>query len=586
MKRTDYCGRINKKYLYKEIVMCGWIRRRRDFGNLIFFQLRDKTGIIQLVIDPKRCSLETITAAEKLKNQDVIEVKGLVIKRTEENINTEMKTGEFEVLVSYITILNKSKLPPFEIEDRINVSENLRLKYRYLDLRRPFMSEIIDFRYSVLREIRNFLHNEEFVEVETPFLIKSTPEGARDFVVPSRLYQGRFYALPQSPQLFKQLLMVSGVDKYYQIARCFRDEDARADRQTDFTQLDMEMSFVDEEDIFSFTEKLLYHVFKETLNIEIKIPFERLNYDDVIELYGTDKPVRTGGMQLKNISSEFQKSEFKVFESTVNSGGTVKCFVLKNKADIISRKKIKEYEKIVKKHKAKGLAWVKNKSNKFEGGISKFILDKYETLKLKLNLEENDIVFFGAGERNMVNTSLGALRLFVINEFELRDEDQFDFFWVKEFPLFEKLEDGSYEAKHHLFSMPTEKSAEFIDKAPEKVYGKLYDLVCNGNEIASGSIRNHEAQTQKKIMKITGMSDEEINKKFGFFLEAFEYGAPPHGGIAPGIDRLIMVMKKLDNLKDVIAFPKTNNQLCLLTEAPSELSPQQLAQLGLKLDEK
>jgi len=585
VNRTHYCGNVNADHVGKEVELCGWVARVRDLGNLTFIQLRDKTGIVQIALNTEVSDKKIVEITKKLKSEYVINVKGKVIKRTNENINKDMKTGEIEVVAEEINILNESKLPPFHIDDNVTVSENLRLKYRYLDLRRPFMNNILTFRYNVIKSIREFLAYENFTEVETPFLIKSTPEGARDFVVPSRLHSGKFYALPQSPQLFKQLLMVSGVDKYFQIARCFRDEDARSDRQTDFTQLDMEMSFSDENMIFSTMEKLLYKVFKENIGIELSLPFDRMKYDEAMEKYGSDKPERRAGMELETLTEIFKNTSFKVFAQAIEKSGVIKAVVLKNKADQISRKTVDIYEQLVKKNGAAGLAWTKYINNEFEGGVSKFISDKKEELVGKLKIENNDIVFFGAGEKDIVNNYLGILRLHLIREWNLlnKEEKKFDMLWVTDFPLFEKNDNGGYDAKHHLFSMPTDDTLQYVDSAPEKVYGRLYDLVCNGNELASGSIRIHNPQLQRKVMRVVGLTDEEMDRKFGFLLEAFEYGAPPHGGIAPGIDRLIMVMKGLDNLKDVIAFPKTNTQLCLLTDAPDYLSEEQLVELGLKV---
>ncbi|MCK9223647.1 MAG: aspartate--tRNA ligase [Candidatus Muirbacterium halophilum] len=587
MKRTEYCGRINKDNIDEQVVLKGWVHRRRDLGNLIFIQLRDREGIIQLVFDPEKCSKEVMECAKLLRSEFVIEVLGKVIARTIENINPEMSTGEFEVLAENLEILNSSELIPFHIDDNVNVSENLRLKYRYLDLRRDFMKDTIWFRYKVLDCIRKFMGEKEFIEIETPFLIKSTPEGARDFVVPSRMHTGKFYALPQSPQLFKQLLMVAAFDKYFQIARCFRDEDARADRQTDFTQLDIEMSFVSQDEIFTLMEDLFKKVFKETMNIDIKTPFDRIDYDISMDKYGSDKPERRYNMFLNDITSLFEKSEFKVFKENIENGGVIKAIVLKGKSTDISRKKVGEYEEFVKKFKAKGLAFVKYENNSFSGGIAKFVEPIKQKFIEMLNLEDKDIVFFGSDSKKIVNNVLGNLRLKLIKEFDLiEDKSVFDFCWVTRFPLFEKDDNGNWIAMHHLFSMPTHDTVEFVDTDPGKVYGQLYDLVINGNEAASGSIRIHNAKLQKKIIGITGMSEKEMEQKFGFLLEAFKYGAPPHGGIAPGIDRLIMIMKGLDNIKDVIAFPKTNNQLCLLTGAPDFLSIEQLNEIGIKMEEK
>jgi len=584
MKRTHYCGELNIRNKGESVLLNGWVQRSRDLGNLYFIQLRDREGIVQLVIDPERCTEETMQLFSEIKREYVLEVKGEVVPRNE-NINPDMKTGEIEVLVDEMTILNKAKLPPFHIEDDLNISENLRLKYRYLDLRRPFMNKIMRTRYKLIDTIRNFMRGKGFIEIETPFLIKSTPEGARDFVVPSRMHQGKFYALPQSPQLFKQLLMVSGFDKYFQIARCFRDEDARADRQTDFTQLDLEMSFVEQDDVLSLTEELFKVLFKEMKGVDIRIPFDRLTYDQAMDTYGSDKPERRYGMTLTDLTEIFKDCGFKVFSSAAASGGVIRAIVLKGKAEETTRKKISQYEDIAKKNGAKGLAWLRYTEGEINGGISKFIKDKKDALREALSLEDGDVVFFGADEKEKACNALGAVRLHLIGEFELiEDPDSFDMVWITDYPLFEKDEEnGGYIAKHHLFSMPTPETIEYLEKEPEKVYGILYDLVINGSEIASGSIRVHDPELQKEIMKTIGMDDEEIDRKFGFLLDAFEYGAPPHGGIAPGIDRLLMIMERMDNLKDVIAFPKTNNQMCLLTGAPDELSAEQLEEIGISI---
>ncbi len=581
MNRSDYCGNINEKYTGKRVVLFGWVKRTRDLGNLVFIQLRDREGVVQLSVNTDTTPEDVMEKVRGLKSEYVIRAEGTVRERTEGNINPDMKTGKVEVVLEDLEILNRSELPPFHIEDDINVSENLRLKYRYLDLRRPFMTEVIRFRYRLIDRIRRFMGEKGFYEIETPFLIKSTPEGARDFIVPSRLHKGKFYALPQSPQLFKQLLMVSGFDKYFQIARCFRDEDARSDRQTDFTQLDLEMSFVEQADILKLTEELMKILFEEFSQVLLHTPFDRLTYDECVEKYGTDKPDRRADMHLNDISSLFRDSEFKVFRSALENDGVIKCIVLEGKAADISRKKVEEFEKTAKKHGAKGLAWAKYEGGDFSGGVAKFLKPVSQSLCDLLSLETGDVLFFGADTRKIVNSALGALRVHLIKEFELADKDRFDIFWVTRFPMFEKDDKGDYIAMHHLFSMPTEDTIDYLDTEPEKVYGQLFDLVINGNEIASGSIRVHDEKLQRKIIKITGMSDEEITRKFGFLMDAFRYGAPPHGGVAPGIDRLVMLMKGYDNLKDVIAFPKTNNQLCLLTGAPDFPDDDQMGELGL-----
>ncbi len=581
-KRTHSCGELTSKDIGKDVCLMGWVQYRRDHGGLIFIDLRDREGLTQVVFSPEH-NEKAHREAHVLRSEYVLAVKGKVRKRPEGMENPKLKTGEIEVVVYDWKLLNVSKTPPFLIEDRIDASENIRLKYRYLDLRRKKLSKNIILRHRVIQCIRRFLDSEGFLEIETPFLTKSTPEGARDFLVPSRLSQGNFFALPQSPQLFKQLLMISGFDKYYQIVKCFRDEDLRADRQPEFTQVDMEMSFVNEEDVIDVSEKMLCALFKEVLSIELTRPFERLSYDEAINKYGTDKPDTRFELLLQDITDIVKNSNFKVF----SQARMVKAINVPQ-GGVLSRKEIDDLTKYVMKFGAKGLAWVKVKENEWQSPIAKFLSDEEkDKIAKRLNLKPGDIVFFQAGEPSMVNTTLGNLRLKLAERFSLVNPSEYKFVWITDFPMFEwNAEEKRWNCCHHPFTSPKEEYLDILEKEPEKVKARAYDLVLNGHEIGGGSIRIHSSELQKRIFKILELSEEEIDEKFGFLVEALQYGAPPHGGIAFGLDRILMLMAQANSIREVIPFPKTQKGTCLLTGAPSPVSFEQLAELGLRIKKK
>ena len=575
-KRTHSCGELTAKDIGKDVCLMGWVQHRRDHGGLIFIDLRDKEGLTQVVFSPDHNELAH-KQAHVLRPEYVLAIKGKVRRRPEGMENPKLFTGEIEVVVYDWKLLNTSKTPPFLIEDRVEVSENIRLRYRYLDLRRSKLSKNIILRHKAVQSVRKFLNSKGFLEIETPFLTKSTPEGARDFLVPSRLSQGHFYALPQSPQLFKQLLMIAGFDRYYQIVKCFRDEDLRADRQPEFTQIDMEMSFVNEEDVMEISEEMICNLFKEVLSVEIKRPFKRLSYDEAISKYGTDKPDIRFDLFLEDITDIVKNSNFKVF----SQAKTVKAIKVPQ-GGVLSRKEIDDLTKFVMKFGAKGLAWIKIKENEWQSPIVKFLSEEEKAkISERLNLRPGDIVFFQAGDTSMVNTTLGNLRLKLAERFSL-NKDEYAFVWITDFPMFEwDPEERRWSCCHHPFTSPKPEFMDILEKEPEKVKARSYDLVLNGHEIGGGSIRIHSSELQKRIFKILQLSDEEINEKFGFLVEALQYGAPPHGGIAFGFDRILMLMAKAGSIRDVIPFPKTQKGACLLSGAPSSVSFEQLAELGL-----
>lgn len=581
-KRTHSCGQLSLANDGQEVCLMGWVQFRRDHGGLIFIDLRDREGLTQVVFAPE-VNAKALERAHVLRSEDVIAIKGLVRPRPKDMINPKLKTGEIEVVVKEFKILNTAKTPPFLIEDRSEVSENLRLKYRYLDLRRPFMTQNLIMRSKAALSVRNFLSEQGFLELETPMLTKSTPEGARDFLVPSRLNPGSFYALPQSPQLFKQLFMISGFDRYYQIVKCFRDEDLRADRQPEFTQIDIEMSFVEEEDVMNLAEGLICRLFKDVLGLEIKTPFPRMTYAKAIEDYGLDKPDVRFDLFLKDVTSIVSNSEFKLF----SSAEIVKALNLPGGATL-SRKEIDDLTEFVKIYGAKGLAWIKIKETEWQSPIAKFLSEEEKQgLTKVLNLKPGDIVFFQAGPKEIVNTALGSLRVKLAEMFNLIPEDQYAFTWVVDFPLLEwDEEEKRWVARHHPFTSPKEEDLELLDSAPEKALARAYDLVLNGNEIGGGSIRIHTSALQEKMFQVLGIDKEEAEEKFSFLLSALKYGAPPHGGIAFGFDRIIMLMSKAKSIRDVIAFPKTQKATCLLTDAPSKVSLRQLRELNLRIREK
>lgn len=582
LRRTNMCGNLRKEDNGKEVVLMGWVQRERNLGSLIFIDLRDTTGISQIVFDDT-LSKEQFKIAEKIRSEFVLAVKGKV--RIRQSINNEIPTGEVEVLVEEFKILDESETPPIYIKDNDNVSETMRLKYRYLDLRKPSMQEKLKLRAKTARLMRNFLDENNFIEIETPMLTKPTPEGARDYLVPSRVNPGEFYALPQSPQLMKQLLMVSGMDRYYQIVKCFRDEDLRANRQPEFTQVDIEMSFVDVEDVISINEKLLYDLFKEIKGIEIELPIKRMTYKEAMERFGVDKPDLRFGFELKDISNIVKDSGFKVFSQTVENGGSVRGINVKGYGDKFTRKNISSLEEYVKTYGAKGLAWIKITEDGITSPIAKFFTEEeMNNILEKMEGEKGDLLLFVADKKSVVYDSLGNLRNEVAKRLDLIDDNEMKLVWITEFPLFEyDEEENRYVAKHHPFTHPMDEDIDLLESNPEKVRAKAYDIVINGDEMGGGSIRINNSNLQKRMFSALGFSEEEAWDKFGFLLEAFKYGTPPHGGIAYGFDRLIMLLSNTSNIRDVIAFPKTQSATCLLTDAPTSVSQKQLEETHIKL---
>lgn len=584
MNRRTYCGLVTKDLVDHTVLLKGWVQKRRDLGGLIFVDLRDRSGIVQVVFNPE-ISEQALEIAEKIRNEYVIEVKGIVKKRDENTVNKKMATGEVEIIAEEVSIINKSKSLPIQIEDETDATEEIRLKYRYLDLRRKPMQETMILRHKITQAFRAFLNDQGFLEMETPMLTKSTPEGARDYLVPSRVHPGEFYALPQSPQLFKQLLMISGFEKYYQITRCFRDEDLRADRQPEFTQVDIETSFMSQEEIMTMTENMLKFVVSEVKGIEVETPFPRMTYEEAMERYGSDKPDTRFGMELVNISHIVKDSGFKVFQQAVQNGGKVSAINVKNHADQFSRKNIDQLAEFVAVYGAKGLAWMKVEDESLVGPIAKFFTEEeIDSMKQALNAENNDLLLFVADQPQIVADSLGALRLKLGKDLKLIDETKYNFLWVIDWPLFEyDDEEGRYYAAHHPFTMPQESDLERFEQEPANVKAQAYDVVLNGFELGGGSLRIYQKEIQDKMFKVLGFSDEEAKEQFGFLLEALEYGAPPHGGIALGLDRIVMLLAGKSNLRDTILFPKTASASDLLTEAPSQVSESQLKELSLKI---
>lgn len=584
-KRTTYCGLVTEEFLNEKVTLKGWVHNRRDLGGLIFVDLRDREGIVQIVFNPD-FSEEALQVAETVRSEYVVEVQGVVTKRDAETINPKIKTGQVEVQVSNIEIINKSETPPFSInEENVNVDENIRLKYRYLDLRRQELAQTFKMRHQTTRSIRQYLDNNGFFDIETPVLTKSTPEGARDYLVPSRVHEGEFYALPQSPQLFKQVLMISGFDKYYQIVKCFRDEDLRADRQPEFTQVDIEMSFVDQEDIIAMGEDMLRKVVKDVKGIDVSGPFPRMTYAEAMDRYGSDKPDTRFGMELINVSQLGKEMNFKVFKDTVDNNGEIKAIVAKDAADKYTRKDMDALTEFVNIYGAKGLAWVKVVDDGLSGPIARFFEDaNVETLKQLTEAKPGDLVMFVADKPNVVAQSLGALRIKLAKELGLIDESKLNFLWVTDWPLLEYDEDAKrYVAAHHPFTSPKREDIEKLDTEPENVQANAYDIVLNGYELGGGSIRIHDGELQQKMFEVLGFTNEQAQEQFGFLLDAFKYGAPPHGGIALGLDRLVMLLTNRTNLRDTIAFPKTASATCLLTDAPGEVSDKQLQELSLRI---
>ena len=583
MKRSMYAGRVREEHIGQELTLKGWVSRRRDLGGLIFIDLRDREGIMQLVINPETVNSEVMATAESLRSEYVIEVTGQVAAR--QQANDKIATGQVEMHVSSLTVLNTAKTTPFEIKDGIEANDDTRLRYRYLDLRRPEMLENLKLRAKVTHSIRNYLDELEFIDVETPFLSKSTPEGARDYLVPSRVNKGHFYALPQSPQITKQLLMNAGFDRYYQIVKCFRDEDLRADRQPEFTQVDIEMSFVDQEDVMQMGEEMLKKVVKEVKGVEINGAFPRMTYKEAMRRYGSDKPDTRFEMELIDVSQLGRDMDFKVFKDTVENDGEIKAIVAKGAAEQYTRKDMDALTEFVNIYGAKGLAWVKVVEDGLTGPIGRFFeTENVETLLTLTGAEAGDLVMFVADKPNVVAQSLGALRVKLAKELGLIDETKLNFLWVTDWPLLEYDEDAKrYVAAHHPFTSPKEADIAKLGTAPEEAEANAYDIVLNGYELGGGSIRIHDGELQEKMFEVLGFTKEQAQEQFGFLLDAFKYGAPPHGGIALGLDRLVMLLTNRTNLRDTIAFPKTASATCLLTNAPGEVSDKQLEELSLRI---
>ena len=579
MKRSMYAGRVRKEHVGQEVTLKGWVARRRDLGGLIFIDLRDREGIMQLVINPETVAAEVMSTAESLRSEYVLEVTGKVAAR--EQANDKLATGSVELHVESLTVLNTAKTTPFEIKDGIEVNDDTRLRYRYLDLRRPEMLENFKLRAKVTHSIRNYLDELEFLDVETPFLSKSTPEGARDYLVPSRVHQGHFYALPQSPQITKQLLMNAGFDRYYQIVKCFRDEDLRGDRQPEFTQVDLETSFLSDQEIQDITEGLIARVMKETKGIDVKLPFPRMKYDDAMALYGVDKPDTRFEMLLQDLTELVKGVDFKVF----SEAPAVKAIVVKNAADKYSRKDIDKLTEQAKQHGAKGLAWVKVIDGELAGPIAKFLTDLTSPLTETLQLENNDLVLFVADTLEVANAALGALRVRLGKELDLIDPDTFNYLWVVGWPMFEwSEEEGRYMSAHHPFTLPQKDSEQELEGDLSKVRAVAYDIVLNGYELGGGSLRINQKDLQERMFKALGFSPQEATEQFGFLLEAMDYGFPPHGGLALGLDRFVMLLAGEENIREVIAFPKNNKASDPMTQAPSPVSVAQLEELSLQVE--
>ncbi len=582
MLRTHNCGELREKHIKKTVKLCGWVQSYRDHGGVIFIDLRDRYGLTQIVFDPSH-DKNSHKIADTLRREWVIQATGKVRSRGKLK-NPKLKTGAIEVLADSVTILNKSLTPPFEIEDRNDVNEDLRLKYRYLDLRKPKMHNNIKTRHKVIQVVREYLNKQDFLEIETPLLAKSTPEGARDYLVPSRVNIGKFYALPQSPQLYKQILMMSGMDKYYQIAKCLRDEDLRADRQPEFTQIDIEMSFIEQEDIYTLIEGMLKKIWKDVLKVNIKTPFPRMTYYDALDKYGTDRPDTRFGLELIDVKEEVKKCGFKVFEDLAKGSGCIKCINVKNAK--LSRKDIDSFIDFVKIYGAKGLSWMRM-NDKLESSITKYFSSaSLKKIEKKTKAKKGDLLLFVADKKHkIVNDALAALRLKLGKDLGLIDDDKWNFLWIYDFPVVEFDENEQrHVAVHHPFTSPKDSDIKYLDKHPGKARAKAYDVVLNGWELGGGSIRIHDPEIQKKVFKAIGLSMKQAESQFGFLLEAFKYGAPPHGGIALGVDRLIAMITNNESIRDVIAFPKNKNAEELMVGSPSEVSDAQLKELHLKLD--
>lgn len=580
-QRTTYCGLISAKELDQTVTLKGWVQKRRDLGGVIFIDLRDREGIVQIVFNPE-VNKEAWEIADKCRSEYVIEITGVVRKREELAINPKMVTGEYEVFANEIVILNKAKTPPFLIEDDQTVGDEIRMKYRYLDLRRPKMTKNIKMRNETTKAIRHYLDNNDFMDIETPYLGKSTPEGARDYLVPSRVYPGHFYALPQSPQLFKQLLMNAGFDRYYQIVRCFRDEDLRGDRQPEFTQVDIETTFLTAEEIQDYTEGLIAKVMKDVRGIDVTLPFPRMTYDEAMNRYGSDKPDTRFEMELIDLSEIVKDVDFKVFQMALEKGGVVKVLNAKNASSNYSRKDLDNLGQYASQFGAKGLAWLKVEEDGLKGPIAKFMGDATEAIVQETNAEVGDILLFGADTKEIVAATLGAIRTRLGKELGLIDESKFNFLWITEWPQFEySAEEGRYVSAHHPFTMPKEEDLERLSTDPASVYAEAYDIVLNGYELGGGSIRIHTREIQEKVLETLGFTKEQMEEQFGFLLTALDYGFPPHGGIALGLDRFVMLLAGEENIREVIAFPKNGRAADVMSDAPSTVSDAQLFDLNI-----
>lgn len=580
-KRTIYCGLVSEAQVDQTVTLKGWVQKRRDLGGVIFIDLRDREGIVQVVFNPEK-DREAWEIADKCRSEFVIEVTGIVEHRASEAVNPKMATGAFEIMATDITILNRAKTPPFAIEDDQMISDETRLKNRVMDLRRPKMTQNLIMRHKITHAVRNYLDDLGFLDIETPYLGKSTPEGARDYLVPSRVHPGHFYALPQSPQIFKQLLMSAGFDRYYQVARCFRDEDLRGDRQPEFTQIDMEMSFLDMAEIQEITEGLIAKVMKEVKGIDVTLPFPRMTYDDAMARYGSDKPDTRFAMELIDISDVVKDVDFKVFQMALDQGGVVKALNAKGAASKYSRKDMDNLGKYVGQFGAKGLAWLKVEEEGLKGPIAKFFGDKQDAIIAATDAEVGDLLMFGADNYAVVSAALGAVRSKLGKELGLIDESKFNYLWITDWPQFEySEEEGRYVSAHHPFTMPKAEDVELLATAPEKVYAEAYDIVLNGYELGGGSLRIHTRELQEQMFRTLGFSNEAMEEQFGFLLEALDYGFPPLGGIAIGLDRFVMLLAGEDNIREVIAFPKNGKAMDPMTEAPSTVSPLQLFELSI-----